>query len=69
MWLDVNNEYFPLEQSHNYIVRLTLKVPSDGTYVVDMGSWEIQLHHVKYLLMQVMIFRCLMSDSLILPRM
>ena len=40
MLVDVNNEYFPLEQSHNYIVRLTLKVPSDGTYVVDMGSWE-----------------------------
>ena len=40
MLVDVNNEYFPLEQSHNYIVRLTLKVPSNGTYVVDMGSWE-----------------------------
>lgn len=40
MWLDVNYEYFPLEQSHNYIVRLTLKVPSDGTYAVYMGSWE-----------------------------
>ena len=31
---------FDLEQSHNYIVRLTMKVPSDGTYIVRMGNWD-----------------------------
>lgn len=31
---------FPLEIGHDYIVRLTLKVPSDGTYQVNMGSWS-----------------------------
>lgn len=30
---------FSLEQSHDYIVRLTLKVPSDGTYQVGFGRW------------------------------
>ena len=30
---------FPLEAGHDYIVRLTLKVPSDGIYQVNMGSW------------------------------
>ena len=29
-----------LEEGHDYIVRLTLKVPSDGTYRVTMGSWS-----------------------------
>ena len=31
---------FPLEVGHDYIVRLTLKVPSDGIYQVNLGSWE-----------------------------
>ena len=29
---------FSLEQGHDYIVRLTMKAPSDGTYQVNMGS-------------------------------
>ena len=29
-----------LEEGHHYIVRITLKVPSDGTYWVDMCSWD-----------------------------
>ena len=31
---------FLLEVGHDYIVRLTLKVPSDGIYQVNLGSWE-----------------------------
>lgn len=31
---------FDLEQNHNYIVRLTMKAPSDGTYTVRMGNWD-----------------------------
>ena len=31
---------FDLEQNHNYVVRLTMKVPSDGTYIVRMGNWD-----------------------------
>ena len=31
---------FDLEQNHNYIVRLTMKVPSDGTYTLRMGNWS-----------------------------
>ena len=30
---------FSLEEGHDYIVRLTLKVPSDGNYQVNLGSW------------------------------
>ena len=30
---------FSLEEHHDYMVRLNVKVPSDGTYVVNMGSW------------------------------
>ena len=30
---------FNLEENHDYFVRLTLKVPSDGTYQVNMGTW------------------------------
>lgn len=30
---------FSLEKGHDYIVRLTLKVPSDGTYQVGFGRW------------------------------
>jgi hypothetical protein len=29
-----------LEEGHDYVVRLTLKVPSDGTYWIDMCSWD-----------------------------
>ena len=29
-----------LEEGHDYVVRLTLKVPSDGTYWLDLCSWE-----------------------------
>jgi hypothetical protein len=31
---------FSLEEGHSYIVRLTVKVPSDGTYHLGMGSWD-----------------------------
>jgi hypothetical protein len=30
---------FALKKGHDYIVRLTLKVPSDGTYQVAFGKW------------------------------
>jgi hypothetical protein len=30
---------FSLEENHDYIVRLTMKVPSDGKYVVNLGNW------------------------------
>ena len=36
----ISYENFSLEKGHDYIVRLTLMVPSDGTYQVDMGSWS-----------------------------
>lgn len=29
-----------LEEGHDYIVRLTLKVPSDGIYWICMGNWD-----------------------------
>ena len=35
---------FSLEQDHDYIVRLFLKVPSDGTYQVVMGSWATNVN-------------------------
>lgn len=31
----------PLEEGHNYVLRLTLKIPSDGTYWLDMCSWSV----------------------------
>ena len=31
----------PLEEGHDYVLRFTLKVPSDGTYWLDMCSWEV----------------------------
>ena len=31
---------FSLEENHDYMVRLTMKVPSDGSYVVNIGSWS-----------------------------
>lgn len=30
---------FNLEEGHNYIVRFTIKVPSDGTYMMNIGNW------------------------------
>ena len=30
-----------LQKDHNYIIRLTMKVPSNGTYEFNLGSWEI----------------------------
>lgn len=36
----VTDEAFTLEQNHDYIVRLTLKVPSEGTYQMNLGSWS-----------------------------
>lgn len=33
-------EDFSLEEGHSYIVRLTIKVPSNGTYHLGMGSWD-----------------------------
>lgn len=32
-------EPFSLEEGHDYFVRLTLKVPSDGSYYVQLGDW------------------------------
>ena len=31
---------FDLEEGHNYVVRLTIKVPSDGSYYVNIGTWQ-----------------------------
>lgn len=31
---------FPLVQGHDYIIRISLMVPSDGTYWLDMCSWD-----------------------------
>ena len=39
VWTLVNTGGFSLEENHNYVVRLTMKVPSDGKYMVAMGSW------------------------------
>ena len=36
----VPNGSFDLEEGHDYIVRLTIKVPSDGTYMVNVGSYQ-----------------------------
>ena len=31
---------FDLKEGHDYIVRLTIKVPSDGQYTVNLGNWS-----------------------------
>lgn len=31
---------FDLEEGHNYVIRLTIKVPSDGQYMVNIGTWS-----------------------------
>lgn len=39
-----------LEEGHDYIVRLTVKVPSDGTYQLRLGNWDyydMRQIHVK----------------------
>ena len=36
----ITDDCLTLENGHKYIVRLTLKVPSDGTYQVQLGSWS-----------------------------
>lgn len=36
----VTDKGFTLEQNHDYVVRLTLKVPSEGTYQVVLGNWS-----------------------------
>lgn len=36
---------FTLEEGHDYIVRLTMKVPSDGTYWVNLGSWDEEVSY------------------------
>ena len=36
----VAEDGFPLEANHDYIVRIIMKVPSDGTYQVVLGSWS-----------------------------
>ena len=33
---------FVLEEGHDYVVRLTLKVPSDGSYWIYMGDWDVK---------------------------
>ena len=38
LWTPVSHS-FALEKGHDYIVRLTLKVPSNGTYQVGFGNW------------------------------
>ena len=39
----VTDQDLSLEEGHDYIVRLTLKVPSDGTYWMYFGSWDVRL--------------------------
>ena len=39
IWTLVNTGGFSLEENHNYVVRLTMKVPSDGKYMVALGNW------------------------------
>ena len=37
---------FSLEAGHDYIVRLIMKTPSDGTYQVNMGSWPANTQYM-----------------------
>lgn len=46
----ITDNCLTFEESHNYIVRMTIKVPSDGVYQVNMGNWDTHLScqiHVK----------------------
>ncbi len=36
---------FDLERNRNYVVRLTMKVPSDGTYIVRMGNMDASVQY------------------------
>lgn len=45
----VSEECLTLEDGHDYIVRLNLRVPSDGTYQVYIGNWA------SYILCQVLV--------------
>ena len=38
--LTVIGNCLTLEEGHDYIVRLTVKVPSDGAYQVRFGNWD-----------------------------
>ena len=38
IWTIITAGGFSLEKNHDYVVRLTMKVPSDGTYMVNLGS-------------------------------
>lgn len=45
----VTDDCLTLENSHSYIVRLTLKAPSDGEYQVQLGNWGTwKWHNVVY---------------------
>ncbi|MBR5038696.1 MAG: hypothetical protein IKX65_08260 [Prevotella sp.] len=37
-----------LEEGHDYVIRLTMKVPSDGTYWVDMCSWSVGYSYARH---------------------
>lgn len=37
----------PLEEGHDYVLRLTLKVPSNGSYWVDMCSWSVGYYYAR----------------------
>ena len=43
-WTIISGGGFSLEKNHDYVVRLTMKVPSDGTYQVNMGSWATNVN-------------------------
>ena len=45
VWALINAGGFSLEEGHDYVVRLTMKVPSDGTYTVNLGSWTTNYSH------------------------
>ena len=36
----ITDDCLALEKDHSYIVRLTLKVPSDGSYQIQLGNWD-----------------------------
>ena len=36
----ITDDCLTLKGNHNYIVRLTLKVPSNGTYQIQLGNWS-----------------------------
>ena len=38
IWTIINAGGFSLKKNHDYVVRLTMKVPSDGSYIVNIGS-------------------------------